>query len=64
MHWPYPANPAEYQAPGLGLVLGLGCAIVVIFVVAVFYGAQSNAALLCKPEPELDEAGPEIKSNQ
>jgi uncharacterized membrane protein (DUF485 family) len=52
MHWPDPPNPAEYPSPGLGLVLGL-CAIVVIFVVAAIYAAQSNAPLLHKPE--LDE---------
>lgn len=54
MHWPYPPNPAEYQSPGLGLVMGM-FAIAVIFVVVVFYVTRSNAALLHKPEPELDE---------
>jgi hypothetical protein len=61
MHWPYPPNPAEYQSPGLGLLLG-SCAIAVIFVVALLYATQSKA--LHKPEPELDEAAPERESNQ
>jgi hypothetical protein len=23
MHWPYPPNPAEYQSPGPGVVVGM-----------------------------------------
>jgi hypothetical protein len=56
MHWPYPPNPAEYQSPGLGLVIGMFM-IALIFVVIVFYAVQSNPALLHKPE--LEEAGRE-----
>jgi len=56
MHWPYPPNPAEYPSPGLGLVVGMFL-IALIFVAVVFYAAQSNPALLHKPE--LDEAGRE-----
>ncbi len=54
MHWPYPPNPAEYPSPGVGLVVGMFL-IALIFVAVVFYAAQSNPALLHKPE--LDEAG-------
>ena len=61
MHWPYPPNPADYPSPGLGLLLVL-CAIAVIFVVALLCATQSEA--LHKPEPELDEAGPERESVQ
>ena len=56
MHWPYPPNPAEYQSPGLGLVMGM-FVIALIFVVVIFYAAQSNASLLHEPKLELDEAG-------
>ena len=56
MHWPYPPNPAEYQSPKLGLVIGMFM-IALIFVVIVFYAVQSNPALLHKPE--LEEAGRE-----
>jgi hypothetical protein len=56
MHWPYPPNPAEYQSPGLGLVIGMFM-IALIFVVIVFYAVQTNPALLHKPE--LEEAGRE-----
>jgi len=58
MHWPYPPNPAEYQSPGLGVVVGM-FAIALIFVLVVLYATQSSAPLLPKPKPELDEAGPE-----
>jgi len=60
MHWPYPPNPNEYQSLGMGLVMGM-FALVVIFLVVVFYATKSNAPLLHKPEPELDETGPEEK---
>jgi hypothetical protein len=62
MHWPYPPNLAEYQSPGLGLILGM-FAIAVIFVVVVLYATQANVPLLHKPEQELEEAGPEKESN-
>ncbi|HEY2361150.1 MAG TPA: hypothetical protein VGK36_08550 [Candidatus Angelobacter sp.] len=60
MHWPYPPNPAEYQSPRLGLVIGM-FVIALIFVVVVFYATQSNATLFHKPE--LDEAGSEERES-
>ena len=36
MHWPYPPNPAEYQSPGPGVVVGM-FAIALIFVLVVLY---------------------------
>jgi len=61
MHWPYPPNPAEYQSPGPGVVVGM-FAIALIFVLVVLYATQANAPLL-PPEPELDEAGPEERES-
>lgn len=58
MHWPYPPNPAEYQYPGLGFVVGM-LAIAVTFIVVLFYATRSNASLLQEPKPELDEVGRE-----
>jgi hypothetical protein len=54
LHWPYPPNPAEYQSPGLGLLVAM-FAIVLIFLAVVFYAAKSSGPPLHEPEPEQDE---------
>jgi hypothetical protein len=60
MHWPYPPNPAEYQSPELGFVIGM-FVLAVIFVVVVFYAIKSNPSLLHKPD--LEEAGREERES-
>lgn len=60
MHWPYPPNPAEYQSPGLGLLVAM-FAIVFIFLAVVLYAAKSSGSPLHEPGPEADETQPEEK---
>lgn len=54
MHWPFPPNPAEYQSPGLGLVVTM-FAIVLIFLVLVFYAAKSSGPWPHESESPADE---------
>lgn len=62
MHWPFPPNPAEYQSPGLGLVMAM-LALAVIFVAVLFYAARSNASLLHEPKPGVGETGCEERES-
>jgi hypothetical protein len=63
MHWPFPPNPPEYESPGLGLLVAL-FAIVLIFLVVVFYAARSSASQLHEPEPAPDETAIEEERRQ
>lgn len=54
MHWPYPPNPAEYQPPGLGLLVAI-VAIALILVIVLFSRAKSYGPWPHESEPQADE---------
>jgi hypothetical protein len=54
LHWPYPPNPAEYQSPGVGLLVAM-FAIALVFVVVMLYVAKSSGPHLHESETKLDE---------